>query len=80
MVVMVVRQAAIPLIAGVALGVVVSLGASTAVAALLFEMSARDPAIVSGVSALAMITGILSSFSAARTEVSVDPASVLRDE
>ena len=77
---LVVRQAAVPLIAGVALGVVVSLGASTAVAALLFEMSARDPAIVSGVSALAMITGILSSFSAARTGVSVDPAAVLRDE
>jgi ABC-type antimicrobial peptide transport system permease subunit len=77
---LVVRQAAVPLIAGVGLGVVVSLGASTAVAALLFEMSARDPAIVSGVAALAIITGILSSFSAARTGVSVDPAAVLRDE
>ena len=77
---LVVRQEAVPLVAGVGLGVVVSLGASTAVAALLFEMSARDPAIVSGVAALAIITGILSSFSAARTGVSVDPAAVLRDE
>ena len=77
---LVVRQAAVPLIAGVGPGVVVSLGASTAVAALLFEMSARDPAIVSGVAALAIITGILSSFSAARTGVSVDSAAVLRDE
>ena len=48
------------------LGVSSSFGGSQAVAALVFEMSARDPAIVSRVAAIAIITGILSSLSAAR--------------
>jgi predicted permease len=77
---LVVRQSAVPVAAGVGVGVVAALAASAVVATLLFEMSARDPRVIAGVAALAAATGILSSYAAARSGLKVDPAAVLREE
>ena len=77
---LVVRQSAVPIVAGVGLGAAVSIAASAAVAALLFEMSARDPRVLLGVAAAAVTTGVLSSYVAARAGLVVNPAAVLRDE
>jgi ABC-type antimicrobial peptide transport system permease subunit len=77
---LVVRQSAVPIVAGVGLGAAVSIAASAAVAALLFEMSAHDPRVITGVAAAAAMTGVLSSYLAARAGLAVNPAAVLRDE
>ena len=77
---LVVRQSAVPIVAGVGLGAAVSMAASAAVAALLFEMSARDPRVIMGVATAAVMTGVLSSYLAARAGLVVNPAAVLRDE
>ena len=75
---LVVRQSAVPIVAGVGLGAAASVAASAAVAALLFEMSARDPRVILGVAAAAAATGVLSSYLAARAGLVVSPAAVLR--
>jgi predicted permease len=77
---LVVRQSAVPIVAGVGLGAAVSIAASAAVAALLFEMSARDPGVILGVATAAVTTGVLSSYLAARAGLVTNPAAVLREE
>jgi predicted permease len=77
---LVVRQSAAPIVAGVGLGAAVSMAASAAVAALLFEMSARDPRVILGVAAAALTTGVLSSYLAARAGLVMNPAAVLRED
>ena len=77
---LVVRQSAVPIVAGVGLGAAVSIAAGAAVAALLFEMSARDPRVIAGVAAMAATTGVLSSYVAARAGLVVNPAAVLRED
>jgi hypothetical protein len=56
------------------------MAASAAVAALLFEMSARDPRVIAGFAAVAAMTGVLSSYVAARAGLVVNPAAVLRED
>jgi putative ABC transport system permease protein len=77
---LVVRHSMIPLAIGVAVGVVAAVAASAVVASLLFEMSARDPRVIAGVAALAGASGILSSYTAARNGLRLDPAAVLRED
>jgi predicted permease len=77
---LVMRQSAVPIVAGVGLGAAVSMAASAAVAALLFEMSARDPRVIAGVAVVAATTGVLSSYVAARAGLVVNPAAVLRED
>jgi putative ABC transport system permease protein len=77
---LVVRQSMVPLALGVTFGVLAALAANTVVAALLFEMNARDPRVLSGVAALAAATGVLASYAAAKNGLRVDPAAVLRED
>lgn len=77
---LVVRQAVAPVVAGVALGVAVSLGAGVVVSSLLFEVSARDPRVIAAVAVLVGVVGAGATMVAARQGLSLNPASALRDE
>jgi ABC-type antimicrobial peptide transport system permease subunit len=75
---LVVRQAAVPLGAGLVVGVVASLALSGVLRAQLFGVSPRDPWTLAGATVLLAGVGILASLIPARRAASVDPTEALR--
>ncbi|MDQ6831611.1 MAG: ABC transporter permease [Gemmatimonadota bacterium] len=65
--------------AGVALGLVASLGATRLLGNLLFETNARDPMIFIAIATMLAVVAIAASFIPARRATRVDPAIALRE-
>jgi len=77
---LVVRQAALPIAAGLAAGIAGALVAGSLIAALLFDVRSHDPLTVVSVVSTVGMAGLLASLLAARLNLSLDPASALREE
>ena len=75
---MVVTQGARVVVLGVAIGAVVALGATRALATLLFEVEAVDTMTFLGMSATMVLVGLLASYVPARRASSVNPIQSLR--
>jgi predicted permease len=67
-------------VAGVTAGVIMALGFTRFLAALLYGIGARDPFIFSAVASGLLILAVIASYFPARRATRVDPAIVLRDE
>jgi predicted permease len=67
-------------LAGVVVGLVISLAAVRAIQAMLFDVSARDPSTIAAVIALLIVTALAASGIPALRAASVDPLVALRDE
>ncbi|MGC2619721.1 MAG: ABC transporter permease [Acidobacteriaceae bacterium] len=74
------RQAMVPVLAGIAAGLVLAFVASRWVHSMLYETSAADPVAITGSIALLLATALLASLLPARRAAQVDPAQVLRNE
>jgi ABC-type antimicrobial peptide transport system permease subunit len=77
---LVVRQAAIPVVGGVAAGLILSLAATRWVASILYETRALDPAAISASIAVLLATALLAALLPARRAASVDPMKALKVE
>jgi putative ABC transport system permease protein len=77
---MVLRQAAVLVGVGLALGLGVALVATRAIQGLLFGVSATDPLTYVGAGLLLALTGVVSSYLPARRAARVDPMVVLKEE
>jgi ABC-type antimicrobial peptide transport system permease subunit len=75
---LVVRQAAVPLGAGLVLGVLASLALTGVLQAELFGVSARDPRTLAVVAVLLAFVGLLATLIPARRAASIDPTRALR--
>jgi putative ABC transport system permease protein len=75
---LVVRQAAGPVAAGLALGVAASLALTGVLQAELFGVKARDPWTLAGVAVLLAVVGLMASLVPARRAASIDPTRALR--
>ncbi|HEX4684050.1 MAG TPA: ABC transporter permease, partial [Gemmatimonadaceae bacterium] len=67
-------------VAGVVLGLLISVMASRVMQSLLYDTSPREPAVTAGVGALLIAIAALASMVPARRAARVDPAGVLRTE
>jgi putative ABC transport system permease protein len=74
------RQGFVLIASGVVIGIAASLGLTRFFATILFQVSARDPWTLSGVSILLIMVGVLACLIPARRAMSVDPITALRDE
>jgi ABC-type antimicrobial peptide transport system permease subunit len=74
------RQSLVMAIVGTILGGVVSLWASRLLSTFLFELSPRDPATLTAVVALLLVTACAAGFIPAHRAASLDPARVLKAE
>ncbi len=77
---MVVRQAMILAVVGIAIGVGAGYGLTRLMASLLFEVKPTDPAVFGSVAALLAVVAFLASYLPARRALRVDPAVALRYE
>ncbi len=77
---MILRQGVKIAIAGVAIGVVVSLGLTQLMSSLLFSVSAADPLTFAGVAILLVLVAMLACYIPARRALRVDPMVALRYE
>jgi ABC-type antimicrobial peptide transport system permease subunit len=77
---LVVRQGLVFAGAGVTIGVVLALYVGRWVEPLLFQQSAKDPAVFVGVSAMLVAVALLASALPARRATRADPASALRSD
>jgi putative ABC transport system permease protein len=77
---MVLREALLLGVVGVAVGLVGALLLSRAIASMLFSLSPRDPATLGGVAVLLLATTLLASYLPARRATRVDPVIALRSE
>ena len=77
---LVLRQSAMPLVIGIALGCAGALAIGTVVANLLFKVRASDPLVIASVVALVGVVGLLASATAARQGLRISPAAALRNE
>jgi predicted permease len=77
---LVLRQSAMPLVIGIAIGCAGALAIGTVVANLLFKVRASDPLVIASVVALVGLVGLLASASAARQGLRISPAAALRNE
>jgi predicted permease len=75
---LVMRQAVVPVAAGVAAGLIASAVATRLLTAFLFGVQRGDPLTLAGVVAALVATALLASFVPARRATRVDPASVLQ--
>jgi predicted permease len=75
---LVLRQAAVPLAAGVVLGLVAAAALTRVLQAQLFGVSARDPLTLAGAAVLLACVGLAASVIPARRAASVDPTHALR--
>ncbi len=66
--------------AGVAIGLLVSFGATRAMSSLLFGVSAADPRTFAGVAGILTTVALAACAIPARRAIAVQPASVLRDD
>jgi predicted permease len=74
------RQSLTIAIGGIVAGSVVSLWASRALSAFLFELSPRDPSTLTAVIVVLLVTACAAAYVPARRAASVDPARVLKAE
>jgi ABC-type antimicrobial peptide transport system permease subunit len=77
---LVLRQTAMPLVAGITAGALGSLAIGTVVASLLFKVRASDPVVIACVVALVAAAGGLASATAARQGLRINPVEALRDD
>jgi putative ABC transport system permease protein len=75
---LVVRQAAVPLAAGLFLGVLASLALTGVLRAQLFGITPRDPWTLAGATLLLAVVGLIASLVPARRAASIDPTRALR--
>jgi putative ABC transport system permease protein len=75
---LVVRQAAVPLAAGLVIGVLASLALAGVLQAELFGVTARDPRTLAFVAVLLAVVGLLATLIPARRAASIDPTVALR--
>jgi len=75
---MVLRESAALVLMGAAVGLATALGATRALRAFLFEVSATDPVTVVAVTALVIAVALIASLLPARRAVRVDPIATLR--
>ena len=76
---LVLRRVAVPIVAGIVMGVVLSLWASRFVGTLLFGLEPRDPVTLVGASAMLLGLGLLAGWLPARHAARIDPVVVLRE-
>jgi predicted permease len=74
------RQGATPVAAGLAVGIVVSIGVAAGIQSLLLGLSPVDPVAYVGISAVLMTAALSAMYIPARRAASVDPALPLRAE
>jgi putative ABC transport system permease protein len=77
---MVVRQASVPVIAGLALGLLGALHATDTLESLLYNVSKTDPLSYGGVAVVLAAVALLAAYVPARRASRVDPMTVLRNE
>jgi len=77
---LILRQGMTPVVVGVVAGAGGALALGGLVASLLFEVPARDPAVIAAVVAIVGSVALITCGIAARQGLSVDPAAALRDE
>jgi len=77
---LVLRQAAMPLLAGVTIGCAGALAVGTVVAGLLFQVRPHDPAVMLTAALLISISGLLAAATAARRGLRTNPVEALRQE
>jgi predicted permease len=77
---MVVLQGLVPLVPGLLVGTVASLGAERFVGSLLYGVSPRDPATIIAVAALLTFVGLAASYLPARRATRINPVTALRYE
>jgi putative ABC transport system permease protein len=77
---LVLRQAGVPLVAGVAAGCAGALGAGRIVAGLLFQVRSGDPAVMAGAALLVGAAGLLAAAIAGRLGLRINPVEALREE
>ena len=77
---LVVRQAAVPVVSGIVVGLALALVATRWVASLLYETSAVDPAAVSASIVVLFAAALLAALLPARRAASVDPMKALKTE
>jgi ABC-type antimicrobial peptide transport system permease subunit len=77
---LILRQATVPVIAGVLAGALAAIASGGVVASLLFEVQARDPLIVATVVTLVASVGLATCLLATRRGLTLNPAPALRDE
>ena len=80
LVALVLRQSALPLIAGLVIGIVGSFAAGRLLSELLFDVQPSDPAVLGMVAGVLVSVALASSWWPARRAASVDPLTALRDE
>jgi ABC-type antimicrobial peptide transport system permease subunit len=80
----IVREVVASGVAVTAVGVIAGIGAALLAAGyvqpLLFDVTARDPAVIVGVAAIVLMIGAIASWRPARRAASVDPMVALRAE
>jgi hypothetical protein len=77
---MVMRQAGVMLLAGVAVGLALAFAAGRLVGRFLYGVSPHDAWVMAGAPALLLITGLVAAYMPARRAASVDPMEALRAE
>jgi ABC-type antimicrobial peptide transport system permease subunit len=77
---LVVRQGMLPVIIGLALGLVATLGAGRLIATQLYQVSPRNPFLISATAAGLAIAALLACLIPARRATQVDPIIALRYE
>jgi predicted permease len=70
----------LPVVAGIAAGILIAVAASRLLEGLLFEVSPRDPAVYVGGSALLLLVAVVASLVPAIRATKVDPMLALRSE
>jgi predicted permease len=77
---LVIRMGARPLVLGLTIGLLVSLGVSRVIASQLWGVSPYDPATLASVAAVLLLTGLVACWVPARRATRVDPLVALRYE
>jgi putative ABC transport system permease protein len=77
---LILRQSAVPIVAGVALGAMVALGLAGVLTSLLYEVRPRDPMITATMAGFVGMVGVLTSLVATRRGLAIDPMAALRED
>jgi putative ABC transport system permease protein len=77
---LVLRQSMLPIVVGLVLGVAGAIGASQLLTTFLYDVRPTDPRVISAVSILLVVVGIVASWLPARRAAMVDPLAALREE
>jgi predicted permease len=77
---LVLRQAAVPLVAGLAVGLLAALALTRQLESLLYEIEPNDPATMATAVAVLLVVGLAAAYVPARRAARVDPVVALRAE